>query len=207
MKPAPTLIDTLFRASFRTDTIAGWKSNSEMRHALQSTRRFVVDKPMSAFMADLANESFLQDRYATKPGKGFIKSASPLNFRLADSLRVQSRLPHDAIWIEYNCRAYQHRSHELRGIAPPNDDELAETEGWLIQAFVSGHARCKRSAARAGGLRRAAQDTQNGRDAAQEEAAGGSYTGEYYGQGPCGTNSPDTTASGRNGARDQCVFD
>ena len=119
---APTLIDTLYRASFRPDPVSGWRSNADMRHALKSARRFVVDDRMGAFMAELSNESFL------KVGIG-----NPMVHRIADSLRVSARLPHESIWIEYPLRAYQHRAHELRGSAPPDDAELPAREGWLIQ--------------------------------------------------------------------------
>jgi hypothetical protein len=122
MKPAPTLIDTLYRLSFRPETNSGWKSNLSMRNALLSARRFVVDAPMSAFMAELANEPFL------RAGRG-----SPLVPRIADSLRVSARLPHEAIWIEYSLHAYQTRANALRGMSQPNLHETPMREGWLIQ--------------------------------------------------------------------------
>src|SRR5580765_3157960 len=107
MKPAPTLIDTLYRASFRNDPVLNWQSNAEMRHAFESARRFTVDEPMALFMAELANVAF------EKRGGPHAR----INVRIADSLRVQSRLPHDSIWIEYPLRPYQHRAHEIRGTA------------------------------------------------------------------------------------------
>ena len=126
--PAPTLIDTLYQASFRKEPCPGWRSNYEMRQALWSTRRFIIDEPMSRFMADLANESFRLHAPCSHPAhKGERHSLAsyvdraPHNHRLADSLRVQSRLPHEAIWIEYQMKPYQHRSHEIREITPPND--------------------------------------------------------------------------------------
>lgn len=119
MKPAPTLIDALYRASFHPEANPGWRSNVEMRHALESARRFIVDERMSAFMAELANEAFLKD--------------TAINLRILNSLRVSARLPHESIWIEYMMRPYQVRSHELRKESPPDLINIGRTEGWLIQ--------------------------------------------------------------------------
>src|SRR4051812_3658808 len=118
MKPAPTLIDTLYRASFKNEPVMNWKSNSEFRRVFESTRRFTMDEPMARFMAELANEAFeSRDTHA------------PINVRIADSLRVQSRLPHEAVWVEYPLRPYQRRSHEIRGTPPPIESELPLLEG------------------------------------------------------------------------------
>jgi hypothetical protein len=122
MKPTPTLIDTLYRLSFQREPVAGWKSNTAMRNALLSARRFVVDAPMSAFMAELANEPFI------KAGL-----SSPFARRIVDSLRVSARLPHEAVWIEYDLHTYQERSQMLRGAERINRDEMPAREGWLIQ--------------------------------------------------------------------------
>jgi hypothetical protein len=119
---APTLIDRVYRLSFRNELVPGWRSNSDMRRALEASRRFMVDEPMARFMAELANESFLK-----------VGGNNPIVLRIADSLRVQARLPHDTIWIEYPLRAYQDRSHELRGQQPIDPSELPKREGWLIQ--------------------------------------------------------------------------
>lgn len=126
MKP-PTLIDALYKMTFRPEPVSNWQSNIEMRHAIEAARnhRFVADERMSGFMAELANAAFM---------KVGLKHQSPLNNRIADSLRVQSRLPHETIWIEYNLREYQRRSFELRqpgGYYDPKENPLYE--GWLIQ--------------------------------------------------------------------------
>jgi|KBSMisStaDraftv2_1062788.scaffolds.fasta_scaffold00048_67 hypothetical protein len=130
MKPATTLIDALYRTTFRPKTHPGWRSNTDMRHALESARRFVLDDRMSAFMAELSNESFIRAGVAGDP--------VPLCSRLADSLRVSARLPHASIWIEYPLRPYQHRAYEVRKgyfqpHSPPVDSEIPAREGWLIQ--------------------------------------------------------------------------
>jgi hypothetical protein len=123
MKPAPTLIDEVYRASFRNETNPGWRNNATMRHALEGARRFTMDEPMARFMAELANESFLRSTTFD----------SPLAVRIADSLRVSARLPHESIWIEYPLRAYQYRSCELRGERLTKPSEVPWREGWLIQ--------------------------------------------------------------------------
>jgi hypothetical protein len=118
MKPE-TLHDRLYRASFQPATVPGWRENGAMRRALESAHRFVVDEPMARFMAELANESFLIQR--------------PIIKQIADSLRVQARVPHEAIWLEYPLRAYQERSCELRGTMATNEPwAQPEREGWLI---------------------------------------------------------------------------
>lgn len=131
MKHLENLIDVLYRASFSKHTVSGWKSNRDMRRALESAQRFVVDEPMAAFMAELSNEAFI------KMGVG-----NPLVLRIVDSLRLQARLPYESIWIEYPLRAYQRRAHEVRGTAPPIDAELPLREGWLIQQHPGIETAC-----------------------------------------------------------------
>jgi len=73
-------------------------------------------------MAELANESFMK-----------VGVKDPVVLRIADSLRVQARLPHEAIWIEYQLQAYQKRSHEIRGTGELGMEDVPQREGWLIQ--------------------------------------------------------------------------
>jgi len=124
MKPQ-TLIDAIYRASFRPQPVPGWVSNLAMQKVLVSAQRFIVDDAMGAFMADLANVAFMDKSTLGKPKA----------VRVANSLRVSARLPHEAIWIEYPLHAYQMRRHEIRpeGPYPPNLDEIPTREGWLIQ--------------------------------------------------------------------------
>jgi hypothetical protein len=119
----PLLIDLIYRATFNKETVPGWQSNIDMRHALERAKRFIADRRMSAFMADLAHESFLKNVRLPK-----------LNCRICDSLRVSSRLPHDAIWIEYYLYAYQERLRAIQELAQENTPKLSLwKEGWLIQ--------------------------------------------------------------------------
>ena len=122
-KPNATLLDAVYRCSFASKTNNGWRSNLDMRHALEATRRFTLDERMSSFLAELSNEAFIK-----------VGPSSKLAVRIADSLRVQARLPHESIWVEYMLRAYQLRSAEIRGSVDQNDPDMQPLrEGWLIQ--------------------------------------------------------------------------
>jgi len=138
MKP-PTLIDRLYRASFHKTTVSGWRSNSKMRHALESAYRFVLaDERTAGFLAELANESFIKAAVG-HPRHHYQKR---LALRIADSLRVQARVPHEAVWIEYDLHAYQKRAREMRDAEPFQPDEVPETEGWLIQQHPTIDTAC-----------------------------------------------------------------
>ena len=143
MKPAPTLMDEVYRAACRNKPNPGWRDNAKVRHALEKARRFIVDEPMASFMADLANEGFLKAGSSWVGGTSTMGSfANPsLPLRLADSLRVQARLPYEAIWIEYPLRAYQKRANEIRGTIAPEPGEWLR-EGWLIQQHASIDTAC-----------------------------------------------------------------
>jgi hypothetical protein len=117
-----TLHDRIYKRSFNNRTNPGWRNNADMRNALQGAKRFVASDSMSSFMAELANESFVK------------AGPTPLSMRIADSLRVQARPPHESVWIEYNLHAYQKRTSEIRGTVCAAPDEMPEREGWLIQA-------------------------------------------------------------------------
>jgi len=120
MKQPGTLLDTIYRLSFKKEKVPGWLSNQDMQQALKSAHRFVADEKMSRFMAELANEAFLKNK--------------SISGKIADSLRVQSRLPYESIWIEYQLRAYQLHSCEVLGRPEINQPEAQPLkEGWLIQ--------------------------------------------------------------------------
>ena len=138
MKAPLTLIDRLYRTSFRPEAVNGWKSNSDMRRALEGARRFVVDDPMSAFMAELANEAFIKS--VNIKNEGFV--ATKLSMKILDSLRASARLPHDAIWIEYALHPYQTRSQQLRLVYPIDLSETPDREGWLIQQHPAIDSAC-----------------------------------------------------------------
>lgn len=119
MKPGPTLIDNLYRASFRNERIMNWRSNSDMRSAFQGARRFVLDESMSEFLGELGTAAF-----ASRPGH--------IRRSMAENLRVSARLPHKSIWIEYNLRRCQARSQALLGNSY-NPKDSPTTEGVLLQ--------------------------------------------------------------------------
>ena len=131
MKPAPTLIDALYRASFRNELVNGWTSNHTWRTALTNARRFVLDDNMSTFLGELGTQAFARPL-----------SASRRN-RMAESLRVSARLPHATTWIEYNLRNCQTRSHQLISEGFQKEkmyhyggfdaNQIPRREGWLLQ--------------------------------------------------------------------------
>lgn len=125
MKP-PTLADEIYRMTFKPDMVAGWRSNVVMRDVLSGARRFVADDRMSAFIADLSFETYFK-----------CLRQETLSTRILDSLRVQARLPHEAIWIEYSLRAYMRRrveiEHQHFGKCTLDPTESPLREGWLIQ--------------------------------------------------------------------------
>lgn len=126
MKKPTLLIDELYRASFRKEPVMGWKSNVEMRKALVSARRFVLDDAMSTMLGDLASAAFA-------PLKGLEKEPrSRAMGRLAEQLRVSARLPFETVWIEYNLRNAQVRSTEILGESY-HPKESPRDEGWLLR--------------------------------------------------------------------------
>ena len=89
MKESPTLADELVRRCFDKDAKRLFTLTS-FRNQLITARRFVLDKAMSAFMADLA--------YASLP-----KRLEPVRTTaLMEALRTAARLPHANTWIEYD---------------------------------------------------------------------------------------------------------
>jgi hypothetical protein len=123
MKPAPTLFDTLYRASFSKRNVMGWRDNNAMQQALIGARRFVLDDRMSSFLGDLSSAGFAGG-YKPKVGA-----------RLVEQMRISARLPHSAVWIEYDLHKAQIRSRELLGkaVSPFDPAESPQKEGWLLQ--------------------------------------------------------------------------
>jgi hypothetical protein len=121
MKQAPTLFDSLYRASFKNTPVNGWSNNAQWRTAIMGARRFVLDDPMSTFLGVLSTQAF------TKTGIDL-----EVRKRIIENLRVGARLPHNAIWVEYNLRNCQAKSQELLG-QPYNPLETPKYEGWLLQ--------------------------------------------------------------------------
>jgi hypothetical protein len=121
-KIAPLLIDTLYRASFSKTTVAGWRSNVDMRAALVAARRFVLDDSMSEFLGELATAAFVKEG----------QQNPALQSKLVEQLRVSARAPHRSVWIEYNLRKAMTRSHGLIGNGY-DANEAPQFEGWLIE--------------------------------------------------------------------------
>jgi hypothetical protein len=128
VKTAPTLIDELYRASFRNTRVPGWTSNALWRDALRKARRFVLDDAMSAFLGDLATQAFV------RPQDGVMSDArAATRHRMVEHLRMSARLPSEVTWIEYNLPKCQARCHALIGNDEPDYAGMPEREGWLLQ--------------------------------------------------------------------------
>jgi hypothetical protein len=120
-----TLIDVLYRASFKNEAVQGWTNNAKWRAALAQSRRFVLDDAMSTFMGELGTQAFARPESAKRRGQ------------MAEHLRMGARLPFPTTWIEYNLRLCQTRSSELLG-RPFAASEVPKQEGWLLQQHPDG---------------------------------------------------------------------
>jgi len=129
VKIAPTLIDSLYRSTFRNEPILGFKSNAELRERLTGARRFMLSEPMSGFLGELASRAFMPTK--RKPGTSDAEFYA-LMARQVDSMRVGARAPHRTVWIEYDLRAAQTRSKALLD-QKFDPSESPEVEGWLIE--------------------------------------------------------------------------
>jgi len=121
MKHGPTLIDTLYRASFRNERNAGWTNNALWRDTLRRAKRFVLDDTMSSFLADLSTQAFVRD-----------KLSQTAQHKVVENLRVGARLPSEVTWIEYNLRTCMKRNNELLRADPFVYPDVPEREGWLL---------------------------------------------------------------------------
>lgn len=132
-KSAPTLRDTIYRMTFRNEPIMGFEDNADLRTRLVAARPFVLDDKMSGFLGELATRAFV-------PFKGDADKPDPASYpyriarmiQQAEAMRVSARLPHKSVWIEYNLREANSRSHAL--LRQPFDPaEAPKIEGWLIE--------------------------------------------------------------------------
>lgn len=121
-----TLADAILKESYAKHTLIGEmveRPIGEIRNAITVAHRFVLDKPMSAFMADLSTAVY---RTAHKK-------------ETLDSMRRSALLPHDVTWVEFDGREFRRRVVEL-GISRTLDDtpladlnEIPATWGMLME--------------------------------------------------------------------------
>jgi hypothetical protein len=137
-RPPDTLADLLYRATFSKDQprIGGLVDPPRLRKRLMDARRYVLDDGMSAFLSDLASVAFYRHH------------GSKMIVRMCEQIRISARLPHPAVWIEYNLQAALRRIKELRieaGIDLDDYDPLAapEREGWLIERHPGIETACR----------------------------------------------------------------
>ena len=128
----PTLIDSIYQLACQKEQHWGWVSNSAMRRALFSARRFVLDDEMSAFLGNLATEAFIAKKADGIDGAAIGKTP-PSMVAAAEQMRISARAPHHATWVEFNLRKSLQRSQEVKGRPPLNVDDCPLTEGWLIE--------------------------------------------------------------------------
>src|SRR5262245_39087802 len=123
MKPAPTLIDDLYRATFANATNPGWANNAAMRDKLRGANRFVLDEDMAVMLAELSTATFRKTQHG-----------SAARHALIEQIRHGARAPFPLTWIEYPLRPCMTRIHDLleteQRTAP---GEIPEIEGWLIE--------------------------------------------------------------------------
>ena len=133
MKPGPTLIDTLYRTSFRNERVPGWTDNSMWRDALRRAKRFVLDDEMSTFLGELGTQAFVNRTTANPMEIEVSRQARMMAVRnrKVEGLRMGARLPSEITWIEYNLRLCQTRTNELLG-RHVDPMEMPEREGWLM---------------------------------------------------------------------------
>jgi hypothetical protein len=124
--PESPLIDRLYQLTYGKP-VKEWQSNKRMRQALTEAHRFVLDPPMSAFLADIA--------FAVCNKREFSIAAQSIDFA-----RCSARLPHHVTWIEFDWQRYAQREIELGGellnFEPP-DNETYRREGWLLNGHNS----------------------------------------------------------------------
>jgi hypothetical protein len=131
MKPAPTLIDRLYRASFKNEPVMHWKSNTEMREKLMNARRFVLDERMSEFLGILGTEAFVKLK-----GYG-LEEGMAAQSRAIEALRVSAKLPFKTTWIEYDLHKALAASNKLLGRPFEDLHEVPEREGLLLEQHPS----------------------------------------------------------------------
>jgi hypothetical protein len=133
-KPAPTLADSLIREWSRPHYRHIDPNNWLATHIVQA-RKFVLDKSMSAFMADLSYVSL--NAAHTQPKRR----------ELVEGMRKLARLPHAATWIEYDKREHRRRVKEFyHPEIDASPDAVPDYSGWLLMqhpkletAFMSIH--------------------------------------------------------------------
>lgn len=110
-----TLADDVLRETYAKRSMLGLMTErplGEIRQAMTTARRFVLDKEMSRFMADLSTAVY---RVANKSD-------------MLDSMRHSAMLPHPVTWVEFDGRAFRERIIELDISSTPTGEPLAQAE-------------------------------------------------------------------------------
>jgi hypothetical protein len=106
------------------------------RERLISARKFVLDEPMSEFLADLSNAATNEAVMRQHDDDG------ERLFAIMHGARRMARAPFPTTWIEYDCRARRRRSWSAwpQNAAkqdgddnPVNEKDVCPRVGWLIE--------------------------------------------------------------------------
>lgn len=120
----PTLADLLIREwskpKYRRYDTEGW-----VPRMVAQARKFVLDKSMSEFMADLAY-SWLPDLPKSMSARQRVRAYSILN-----GYRMIARLPHPIMWIEYDMEARSTRILQ-HWLGKSGRNPLSKQSGWLL---------------------------------------------------------------------------
>jgi hypothetical protein len=115
--------------------VLGVISNADLRARLLAARPFVLDDKMSGFLGELATRAFVphlgHDQNDSVRSDTYQHRLARM-IQQADAMRVSARLPHKSVWIEYDLRSANTRSHGLLR-QPFNPAEAPQFEGWLIE--------------------------------------------------------------------------
>lgn len=149
----PTLADRVYRATYdlppKRGPAAWWTERNKVRQFLFDARRFVLDDAMSSFLSDLSTAAFMQrttkivHRVNPKTGNStntLLQMRGAAAHKLIEQLRIGSRLPHKATWVEYNAKKWFVRDNELMGYHATEADIEHMTEGWLLRRHSLWHA-------------------------------------------------------------------
>jgi hypothetical protein len=133
-KKSPTLADAAVRMLSDKATMGAknagpqWVPVRELIHEIVRARKFILDKDMSAYLADIS-QSFWQ--------RGGLRKRN----HALDNARRMARLPHHLTWIEFDYRAYLDRKktkwgytlHPVGRAVYLKEIQWPNRLGWLVQ--------------------------------------------------------------------------
>ena len=120
---APTLADMMIREAFKPEFVRMVDPHNKFRQTMAAARKFVLNKEMSAFMADLANGPIQNMK-------------SEMRNKIINGWRRLARAPHHLTWIEYDQHFKNERCRDAYPECLPTRPDPSHFEprriGWLI---------------------------------------------------------------------------